>query len=209
MVDTVKFNVGGRHFEVSRNLIEQNPDTMLAKMISETWDNEPDKPMFIDRDGDKFSLVLDYLRYGSIELPVSIPTAMFQRELDYYSITGSNGSVTQEQRKTFAEMTKEINGDFRHHDLKCKIWQLATCLSIKFHKVNLSKGKAILKGDFKDNNLTETDFVFGPGSLTVAQVKSAETMLKMFLNDFYGLQIIFNKCNASSIIYSVQSATTS
>jgi hypothetical protein len=194
MVDTVKFNVGGRHFEVSRDLIEQNPDTMLAKMISETWENEPDKPMFIDRDGDKFSLILDYLRYGSIELPVSIPTAMFQRELDYYSITGSNGSVTQEQRKTIALMTKEINRDFRHHDLKCKIWQLATCLSIKFHECNLKKGKDILQDKFNDSNLT--DFGFGSGSLTIAQVKGAETMLKMFLNDFYGLQIIFINCNA-------------
>jgi hypothetical protein len=77
MVDTVKFNVGGRHFEVSRALIDQHPDTMLAKMISETWEKEPDNPIFIDRDGDMFDHVLNYVRYGSIDLPISIPRTMF------------------------------------------------------------------------------------------------------------------------------------
>ena len=38
MVGTIKFNVGGRYFEVSRLLVDENPDTMLAKMISDTWD---------------------------------------------------------------------------------------------------------------------------------------------------------------------------
>jgi hypothetical protein len=33
MVDTVKFNVSGKHFEVSRALIDEYPDTKLAKMI--------------------------------------------------------------------------------------------------------------------------------------------------------------------------------
>ena len=30
MVEAVKFNVGGKHFEVSRDLIDANPDSMLA-----------------------------------------------------------------------------------------------------------------------------------------------------------------------------------
>jgi hypothetical protein len=186
MVDTVKFNVGGRHFEVSRNLIEQNPDTMLAKMISETWDNEPDKPMFIDRDGDLFAQVLNYLRYGSIELPVSIPTAMFHRELDYYSITGSKRSVTQEKRKTIARMTEEINGDLRrlrHHEMRRKIWQLANEMYRQFHECNLKEGKVLVHGYFSDRDL--------PDGMTIAQMKDTKAMLKMFLNDFFGLQISF------------------
>ena len=72
MVDTVKFNVGGKHFEVSRALIDARPESMLAKMISETWEKDPENRMFIDRDGDLFALVLNYLRYGSIELPVTV-----------------------------------------------------------------------------------------------------------------------------------------
>ena len=94
MVDTVKLNVGGKHYEVSRDLIDQHPDTLLAKLISETWEKEPDKPIFIDRDGEKFAHVLDYLRYGSIELPPSVPKSMFERELDYYGILVTDASVT-------------------------------------------------------------------------------------------------------------------
>ena len=50
MAETVKFNVGGKHFEVSRALIEQTPGSMLAKMITETRKKEPDELIFIDRD---------------------------------------------------------------------------------------------------------------------------------------------------------------
>ena len=55
MVDTVKFNVGGRHFEVSRALIYEHSDTMLGKLVSDTWNEDPEEAVFIDRNGDIFS----------------------------------------------------------------------------------------------------------------------------------------------------------
>ena len=60
--------------------------------------------MFIDRDGDKFSHVLNYLRYGSIELPATVPQAMFQRELDYYSIEAADGTITQTKTRSLCEL---------------------------------------------------------------------------------------------------------
>jgi predicted metallo-beta-lactamase superfamily hydrolase len=62
--ETVKFNVGGRHFKVSRALIEGHSDTVLGKLVSDTWNDEPDKAVFVDRDGDIFAQILNYLRYG-------------------------------------------------------------------------------------------------------------------------------------------------
>ena len=62
--NTIKFNVGGRHFEVSRDLLEGHSETMLGKLVSEAWQADPEERIFIDRDGDKFAHVLDYLRYG-------------------------------------------------------------------------------------------------------------------------------------------------
>ena len=112
MAETVKFNVGGQLLEVSRSLIDQYPETMLAKLISETWEKEPDKPVFIDRDGEKFAHVLDYLRYGSIELPPSIPRSTFERELDFYGITASNSSVSQ---LSLAQLTQRMNDQIKHH----------------------------------------------------------------------------------------------
>ena len=62
--NTIKFNVGGRSFEVSRDLIEKHSETMLGKLVSEAWQADPEEPVFIDRDGDIFAHVLNYLRYG-------------------------------------------------------------------------------------------------------------------------------------------------
>ena len=62
--DTIKFNVGGRHFEVSRDLIDTHSETMLGKLVSGAWQEDPEEVVFIDRDGDIFAHVLNYLRYG-------------------------------------------------------------------------------------------------------------------------------------------------
>lgn len=64
MVNTVKFNVGGRIFEVSRDLIDRHSDTMLGKSVSDTWKEDPEEAVFIDGNGDIFACVLDYLRHG-------------------------------------------------------------------------------------------------------------------------------------------------
>jgi hypothetical protein len=61
--ETVKFNVGWRHFEVSR-AIDNHLDTVLGKLVSDTWQDDPDKAVFVDRDGDIFAQILNYLRYG-------------------------------------------------------------------------------------------------------------------------------------------------
>ncbi len=61
---TIKFNVGGRHFEVSRDLIDTHSETMLGKLVSDAWQEDPEEVVFIDRDGDIFAHVLNYLRYG-------------------------------------------------------------------------------------------------------------------------------------------------
>ena len=62
--NTIKFNVGGKHFEVSRDLMEKHSETMLGRLVSEAWQQDPEEPVFIDRNGDTFAYVLDYLRYG-------------------------------------------------------------------------------------------------------------------------------------------------
>jgi len=88
---TVKFNVGGKHFEVSRALIDRHSDTMLGKLVSDAWQEDPEETVFIDRDGDIFACVLNYLRYGSIDLPVTVPKSMFDRE-----INSVEGAINQE-----------------------------------------------------------------------------------------------------------------
>mmetsp|Transcript_20028 Transcript_20028/g.41854 ORF Transcript_20028/g.41854 Transcript_20028/m.41854 type:complete len:220 (-) Transcript_20028:1029-1688(-) len=87
---TVTFDVGGTVYKVSRSLLEQHPDTMLARMVSETWENamEPDKTLFLERDGDRFRYVLDYMRDGKVFLPApKISKDALLLDLDYYGFS--------------------------------------------------------------------------------------------------------------------------
>ncbi len=90
---TVKFNVGGKKFEASRELVEENEESMLARMVSDTWQEDPTKPVYIDRDDDIFSSVLGYLRCGSIVVPNAIDRVIFLSDMDFCGIVHSYGSV--------------------------------------------------------------------------------------------------------------------
>ncbi|KAL7498908.1 hypothetical protein ACHAWT_008598, partial [Skeletonema menzelii] len=93
--NTIKFNVGGKHFEVSRDLMEMHSETMLGKLVSEAWQQDPEESVFIDRDGDIFAHILNYLRYGSIELPHTIPKSSFERDLDFYGLGSKEGDIKE------------------------------------------------------------------------------------------------------------------
>ena len=58
--EIVQFDVGGRLFKTSRSLIDKHEGTMLARLVSDTWQEDPTKPVFIDRDGDIFAQVLNF-----------------------------------------------------------------------------------------------------------------------------------------------------
>jgi hypothetical protein len=95
---TVRFDVGGTIYKVSRSLLEQHPNTMLTRMVSKTWsteqdnDNErKDEPLFIDRDGERFRYVLDFMRDGpNVSLPVTISKEGFIKDLDYFGFDNVN-----------------------------------------------------------------------------------------------------------------------
>ncbi len=85
---TILFDVGGKIFRVSCSLIDEWPESMLARLVSDTGhdDDSMEKPIFIDRNGDTFQVVLDFMRYGCIALPRNLPRRIFVREMDYYGI---------------------------------------------------------------------------------------------------------------------------
>ena len=84
--DTVKFNGIGKFYKVSLSFIEHNPQSMLARLTSDMWNDDPRKPILIDQDGDVFAYVLNCLFYGSIELTNCIPQSMFECEPDNYRV---------------------------------------------------------------------------------------------------------------------------
>ena len=88
---TVKYNVGGQIFEVSRTLLEQYPDIILTRMASEMWkkdDGDQSQPFFLERDGELFKYVLRFMRDGgNVALSGKVPMSAFITELFYYGFT--------------------------------------------------------------------------------------------------------------------------
>mmetsp|Transcript_10495 Transcript_10495/g.18961 ORF Transcript_10495/g.18961 Transcript_10495/m.18961 type:complete len:289 (+) Transcript_10495:248-1114(+) len=117
---TIKFNVGGRHFEVLRDLIEKQPESMLGRGVSETWQHDPEKTIFFDRDGDIFAQVLNYLRYGTIVLPTNMPKEMFIRDLDFY-VLDYNDEVIKDGDKVLAELKEVIEENKRLEEANAKV----------------------------------------------------------------------------------------
>jgi hypothetical protein len=63
-----KLNVGGVRFDTSRTTLTSVPESMLSTMFGARLDmlrrDPEDGSVFLDRDGERFGLVLDFLRDG-------------------------------------------------------------------------------------------------------------------------------------------------
>lgn len=82
--ETVRLDVSGRVFRVSKSLLTSQSDSMLARMVSDTWKpTSNDEALFIDRDADRFCRVLEYLRDPEMFI---YPDATLRRELDFFCI---------------------------------------------------------------------------------------------------------------------------
>ena len=108
-MSTVYFDVGGTKYRVSRSLIEIYPKTMLARLVSDTWQEDPDKEIFIDRDGDRFRYVLDYMRHRKVSLPVTELTkhALLQ-ELDYFGFENVDSDAIDTRYESNYEAIKHV-----------------------------------------------------------------------------------------------------
>jgi hypothetical protein len=96
---TVAFDVGGQLHRVSRSLIMNHENSMLASLISERWNAQTEgddaqvvscPPILIDRNSERFAYVLDFMRYGRVVLPYSISKELLLLDLDFYGIEGAS-----------------------------------------------------------------------------------------------------------------------
>ena len=94
----VRFNVGGTKYDVARSLLDQYPDSMLARITSDRWEQGATNPsndeIFLERNGDRFQYVLDYMRDAKVELPLSIPRGQFIADMEYYGLEHSDAGIT-------------------------------------------------------------------------------------------------------------------
>jgi hypothetical protein len=83
---TVKFNVGGCLYEVSQDLLQSFPLTMLARMMSKTWQKDPAATLFVECDGERLCSCLDHMRDGKVWLPFTAPKEAFLQDLNFHGL---------------------------------------------------------------------------------------------------------------------------
>ena len=90
--DIVMLNVGGRVYATSRATLSKDSSSMLARMFTNENSASTDRNgnFVIDRDGDTFKYILNFLRDGSCVLPVTYQLrAELLREAEYYQVNSS------------------------------------------------------------------------------------------------------------------------
>ncbi|XP_044599030.1 BTB/POZ domain-containing protein KCTD3 isoform X1 [Cotesia glomerata] len=88
MGDIIHLNVGGTRFSTSRQTLTWIPDSFFTALLSNRIASRRDETgaLFIDRDPQIFSIILNYLRTRDIDLK-SIDIRTLRHEAEYYGIT--------------------------------------------------------------------------------------------------------------------------
>merc|ERR1719193_1483241 len=87
--ERIKLNIGGKRFETTLQTIRACAGSMLAAMFSGNFNMEPgeDGAYFIDRDGEMFVPLLNYLRTGLFAVPEDeILRDNLYNEADFYGL---------------------------------------------------------------------------------------------------------------------------
>ncbi|KAL1207157.1 BTB/POZ domain-containing protein [Cardamine amara subsp. amara] len=88
--DRIKFNVGGRLFETTATtLANAGRDSFFGALFDDEWNLSPpseDSIHFIDRNSDCFSVLLDLLRTGDLNVPANITERLLHREASFYGL---------------------------------------------------------------------------------------------------------------------------
>ena len=87
--DIVSLNVGGTLYTTSSTTLMKYPDSMFGRMLNSSIDSEKDESgaYFIDRDGQLFRHVLNFMRNGILSLPENFnELKSLKSEADFYQI---------------------------------------------------------------------------------------------------------------------------
>ena len=126
----IKFNIGGTRYEVSQSLLQTYPESMLTKSADESWHQNPNSEIFIERDGSRFKFVLDYLRDGIVHLPSMISRVSLMMDFDYYGVKNikEDAIVENVDASYFGRSVILANDVYEEWDTHAKI--LRDCITI-------------------------------------------------------------------------------
>jgi len=94
----VTLNVGGREFKTSVETLTKFQGTFFTSLFSAQWELERDHngQIFIDRDGDLFGYILNYLRSGEFLLPDERARQQFILEAQFFGLRELLGILSVE-----------------------------------------------------------------------------------------------------------------
>lgn len=81
---TITFNVGGMIYCVSRTLVEAFPETILFSVFVKRWNEGCTGSIFIERNGERFQYILDYMRDHVVHLPCSVSKDALLNDFIFY-----------------------------------------------------------------------------------------------------------------------------
>ena len=183
---SVSFNVGGRIFVIRHSLLDAFPSTMLARSASEEWfGNDADKPIFIDRDSDRFRYCLDYMRDGRVVLPSTESKAALLAELKYFGFENVDPK---------AIVTRLAAGEVAKH---VKEWHEKSNSEVAALTLNLTHVKQanIVFHKFAATGQTKFRFCYKEGEYD-EYIFFRDFIRIDFFNEYlanYGLRVLINK----------------
>lgn len=85
----ITLNVGGRKFQTLRTTLMKHENSYFAKLFQghtqAYFDNESN--YFIDRNGDLFDYILEWMRTGVLEVPQIVSVERLKREMAFYELS--------------------------------------------------------------------------------------------------------------------------
>mmetsp|Transcript_13797 Transcript_13797/g.15230 ORF Transcript_13797/g.15230 Transcript_13797/m.15230 type:complete len:416 (-) Transcript_13797:39-1286(-) len=110
----IKLNIGGVRYQTTADTLRRQGDSFFSALISGQYSATRDEfgAYFIDRDGQYFRPILEYLRTGELHIPLGISADCVQREAEYFCI---QLPLTQ-HRQTQKRISNFANGLFIRND---------------------------------------------------------------------------------------------
>jgi hypothetical protein len=128
--DPVTLNIGGTLFTASVETLTREK-TLFTTLLSDEFAQQPDKQYFIDRDPKHFSLLLNYLRTGNLNIERLSPIERSEllTEAQYYEIT----SVLDYMNNV--ELSQDILQYISYNYLKLKDLYSMMCVNKRYYTI--------------------------------------------------------------------------
>lgn len=98
--DIINLNVGGFKYSTTKSTLAKYPQSMLGAMFTHNMPARVDKDgsYFIDRNGEMFQYILEFLRSGDLTLPKKFDKFdLLKQEIDFFQIQPLMGKSLKEK----------------------------------------------------------------------------------------------------------------